>query len=107
MKDLHVEIPKKFEDELRERFDLRKGKKVGNKFVIERECPLCDAFFACRGCPFARFESNKGSVGCIIWQRQFKHSKSFLMRNIILLEVRDTKGFKKWKRIAKRYIKFV
>lgn len=78
MKDLTVEIPKKYKKALIERFSLKNARKVAGKmWEIRKRCPLCLDFSDCYSCPFGRFRNLLQTkpnfhiiAGCISWMTQ-------------------------------------
>lgn len=70
MKDLTVEIPKKYKKALIERFSLKNAKlKVDGTWEIRKPCPLCKDYRSrgtCRECPFSKF-GNMLQDGCLLW----------------------------------------
>ena len=73
MKDLTVEIPRKYKKALLERFSLKNARK-GKSWMwkIKKPCPLCKKYFnksgkwICEECPFFIFDS-AFSLGCLNW----------------------------------------
>lgn len=69
MKDLTVEIPRKYKKALTERFSLKNARKNeelwGDYWLIMKECSLCKNHIDCEECPFTKFRGN--SYGCIVW----------------------------------------
>lgn len=107
--DLTVEIPKRFEERLRARFDLRRFKDGGNKI----SCPLCDAYLArsCKGCPFEKFETLKVGaslrLGCEKWEIKLVNAYFGNPSSVVFSSDSDVKIFKLLKKKAAKLIKFV
>lgn len=78
MKDLTIEIPKKYKKALIERFSLKNAvkEKIGvvekeEEYIwtINKKCPLCKIFLPpnrCGKCPFIKF----GQSGCLKWMEE-------------------------------------
>ncbi len=69
--DLKIKIPKRFEEGLRKRLDLRRAKRVSGfdsdlVCIIREPCPLCPKYNNCRGCPFNKYKT-KERQGCMEW----------------------------------------
>lgn len=108
-KSFMVEILKKFEKDLKTKFNLRK---MGKDRKIYHFCSLCKFYckssYNCRNCPFARFEIFNLSLGCFRWKKMItgKHA-GFHLATENYFTVTNVEEFKVWRKIATKYIKFV
>ncbi len=102
-----VIIPKKFEKQLRRKFDLRRIVKYEEDCgeIFER-CPLCREFKDCKGCPFDQFERKEmGGIGCIEFLKKFTKEEVVILGEKSTV-VRSIEEFKKLKRRILRKIVF-
>ena len=69
IKDLHIEIPKRFKKGLKERFTLKNAKydKNRGRFFIEKGCPLCFEYRVYSGCSNCPFNQKYGKFSCSDW----------------------------------------
>ena len=114
MKDLTVEIPKKYKKALIERFSLKNAKEMRRMclFRIEKKCPLCSDYLVhvCKGCPFRKFSLE---IGCIVWVKNLIEYPFFIMGHTDHIEwyVQDDKKARKQlkllKKKARKLIKWV
>ena len=105
---LKVEIPKRFESDLRKRFDLRR---FGKDRINRTACPLCEEFKfnlysrICIGCPFHKYESGM-IVGCVNWEKEITTNTGIRASNY-RVRVFHKEAFKKFKKSAMKLIKFI
>ncbi|HET54967.1 MAG TPA: hypothetical protein ENN33_07090 [Ignavibacteria bacterium] len=101
-KNLIVEIPKRFEKQLRARFDLRR---INEEGIIEIACPLCAEYIRalCCGCPFEWTGGN-----CLTWFRNiYPGYISVCALSVHAISVYDTEKFKDFCKEIKKHWKFV
>lgn len=108
-KNLMVEIPKRFEKDLKAKFNLIKMDKNGDTNYL---CPLCKLYLTypcnCGNCPFAKFEISNLVLGCSYWKRMItKKRVGFYLASENYPTIINVEEFKAWRKIATRYIKFV
>ena len=103
-KELMVEIPERFEKQIRAKFDLRRMDKDG---IIKIDCPLCAVYkrIACIGCPFNKF-SRGVNYDCYTWTRGISKKNGF-RAHFTFTKITNIKQFKKFKKEAAKYITFV
>ena len=107
MKDLTVEIPRKYKKALTERFSLKNARKSRwGTWEIKKSCPLCKDYHI-RGncvCPFIKFEMI--NVGCLVWVGTLlKFSYHFHILHIQQIwwdEVNDKQARKELKLLKKK-----
>ena len=104
-----VEIPKRFEKDLKAKFNLRKIDKYGD---INYLCPLCKSYYIyphnCTNCPFAKFGVSRLLLGCSYWIKMITKKRiGFYLASKDYLTVTNVKEFKAWGKIATKYIKFI
>lgn len=107
-KSLVVKVPKRFEKDLKAKFNLRR---LNRGDAIYYLCPLCDFYYrcySCKNCPFGKFaELDVYHAGCSNWIKRIIPDTGFyiLSRKIIIVE--DKEKFKYWRKLASKHIVFV
>ena len=116
MRDLTVEIPKKYRKELSKRFSISNF--IYDPWTGEYEtyisCILCDKYNGCKECPFDKLKS-RNSPGCLYWIRRIagnKFTHRLLIGTYTMKFNKKDRDFikstlKELKVGAKRYIKWV
>ena len=107
-KSLVVEIPKRFEKDLKAKFNLRR---LNRGDAIYYLCPLCDFYYrrySCNNCPFSKFfELALNYSGCINWMESMIPDKGFYVFSRKVIVITDKEKFKHWRRLASKHIVFV
>ena len=121
MKDLYVEIPKRFKRKLSKRFNPKNAEQWD--FMSKRSrripvpCALCLTYAkdSCSDCPFYKFQ--KGDAGCNVWLEEINKDADFNYRCIKIRinhiwwwqEDNETamQFFKLVRKKAKKYIKWI
>lgn len=115
MKDLTVEIPKKYRKQLSKRFSISNFTydSFCEDYTNDTPCILCKVYSSCEGCPFEKFATQYYG-GCLYWISKIVGQK-FIFRMVFLGNLSFDKkdkdfmksALKKLKEGAKKYIKWV
>ena len=105
-KSLVVEIPKRFEKDLKAKFNLRR---LNHENAIVYTCPLCDFYYrnnSCNNCPFSKF-TKLNQAGCTIWLKKMVFDIGFIVLSRKIIIVTNIERFKYWRKLASKHIVFI